>query len=503
MRQDGALSSVMWKEPNASTGVGYPKQMLALFWVINSSLLAFSAQLSPEQLEEPDSAKVDVRKLQALEGAYSSALQATPDLPGLNLQFGIRLWQLGETVESKRAFQRELEINPGGPRPRVMLAIIKVQQHQYAEAAGELQALIQTDPSLTQIWHPLGRALFELGRFEEAKQCLENAAAADPGVAQVQALLAKTYAHLSDTRAAERASALYREALKVQSARDSAGLNRWQEALQLISEYLTAFPLSSDGLYVKAGILFNGFRDLDSAIQTARDSIHQKPSNLEARNLLAALFLAKRDFQAFEYEVGTILQMDPLDGRANYYLGRLEYDRSLFAKARGHLERARLVQPNNALVVTALARTYEKLGLNRQAEEGYKKGIELGRSEPGDGTVYSYYAAFLLNQRRATEAVQYFDQAVASPATRSETWYLAGVAHLENGDLAQAKRCLQKAVEQRPNYAAAHSALGTVLQKQGDIKSALREFALGREGGDNAKPSETNDAVVQDLSLPQ
>jgi Tfp pilus assembly protein PilF len=242
---------------------------------------------------------------------------------------------------------------------------------------------------------------------------------------------------------------------------------------------------------------------LDLAIETVRNSIHQNPSNLEARNLLAALFLAKRDFQAFEQEVKAILQLDPLDGRANYYLGRFEYDRKRFGEAREHLERARLVQPNDPLIATTLAMTYEGLGLNRQAEAEYKREIDRGRNGPRDASLYSNYGAFLLNQGRVAEAVTYLDDAVASPNVRTEVWYMAGIAHLQNGDLARAKHCLEKALERRRDYAEAHSALGSVLQKEGDTTGALREFALGKEAEDHAKAGGPKDTVVEDISLPQ
>ncbi len=499
-----ASTRVISREREYSTDVKlkHPKRLLGLLWILSTPFPSFPAQLSNEYLEERDPPKLDTQRIRFLMDAYSAAMQTSPILPGLNLQFGVRLWELGEIAESKRAFERELNINAGNLRAQVMLAIIKVQQHEYTEAAGELRGLIEKDPGLTQVWHPLGRALFELGKFEEARQCLEKAAATDPGVAQVHALLAKTYARLSDTGNAERASALYYEALKLRRARDAAGLGQWPEALKLVSDYLAAFPLSSDGLYVKAGILFNGYRNLDSAIETVHRSIDQNPSNLEARNLLVALFLAKRDFRAFEQQVKTILQLDPLDGRANYYLGRFEYDRKRFGEAREHLERARLVQPNDPLIATTLAMTYEGLGLNRQAEAEYKREIDRGRNGPRDGFLYSNYGAFLLNQRRVAEAVPYLDGAVASPNVRAEVWYLAGIAHLQNGDLAQAKHCLEKAVEQRRDYAEAHSALGSVLQKEGDTTGALREFALGKEVEHHARTGGPKDPV-EDISLPQ
>jgi tetratricopeptide (TPR) repeat protein len=456
------------------------RQMMALLWMVSTLVVSLPAQVPNEQFEEPTAATTDVEKAQPIIAAYRLAYGATPTVQGLSMHFGVRLWQLGEIAESKRAFERELQINPGCLRAQAMLAIIKVQERGYPEAASELQALVDKDAGLTQIWHPLGRAWFELGRLEEAKRCLEKAAVVQPGVPQIQALLAKTYVRLSDTTNAERASALYLEALKLKRSRELAGLGKWAEARQLVSEYLVAFPQSSEGHYVKAAVLFNGFRNVELAIDTVHTSITQNPTNLEARNFLAALFLAKGDVTDFEQEVRTILQIDPLDGRANYYLGRFELEGRRLAQAREHLEQARLLQPNDPIIATILATTYEKLGLNQRAEIEYKNGLKLSRSRPGDGSAYTYYAAFLLNENRLTEALRYLDEAVVSPSVRPEAWYLAGMAHLQKDELLQAGQCLEKAIERRPDYAEAHSALAKVLQRKGDTAGALRELALSK-----------------------
>ena len=502
----GSSTHIVFWESCHPAVVRLPMRSLRLLWIVVAAFHCFSAQLSNDRLEEldaPDAPKVGTQKVQSIMDAYSVALQTIPNPPGLNLQFGVRLWELGAVTESHQAFQRELTINPGNVRAQVMLAVIKVQQHRYAEAAGELRALIEKDPSLTQVWHPLGRALFESGKFDEARQCLEKAAAVDPGVAQVQALLAKTYARLSDSGNAERASALCFQALKLKRARDAAGLGQWSAALHLVNEYLAAFPLSSDGLYTKAGILFNGYRSLDSAMMTVRDSIRQNASNLEARNLLAALLLAKRDFVAFEQEARAILQMDPLDGHANYYLGRFEYDRKRPGEAREYLERARLVQPNDTLIATTLAMTYEGLGLNPDAEEEYKRGIERSRNGARDSYLYSNYGAFLVNHDRVTEALPYLDAATASPTVRPEAWYIAGIAHLQSGEVAVAKRCLEKAIDQRPDYAEARSALEGIRQREGGTIDVLREPAMGKKAGDNARLNGTKNMPVENISLPQ
>lgn len=80
---------------------------------------------------------------------------------------------------------------------------------------------------------------------------------------------------------------------------------------------------------------------------------------------------------------------------------------------------------------------------------------------------------------------------------------MAGVAHLQNGDLARAKDYLEKAIERRQDYAEAHLTLGTVLQKEGDATGARREIAMGKEERVHATSGSPMDDTTDGVSLPQ
>jgi tetratricopeptide (TPR) repeat protein len=442
-----------------------PQRALALAFLFFAPFLALAFQDLGGSFDDSIVTKADPEKIRPILEAYQQALVKTPNALGMNLQFGLHLWQLGELEESRQAFERERRLDSGNLHAQAMLGIIKTQERQYLEAAVDLQSVVEKDPRLTQIWHPLGQAFFELGKYEDAKRCLENAAEAEPGVPQIQALLAKTYSRLSDGPAASRASELYAEALKLKTARDLAAIGKWREALNVISEYVSAFPHGSGGWYVKAAVLFNGFHQLDPAIDAARSSITHNGANVEARNLLAILLLAKGDSKGFESELENVLRFDPMDTRANYYLGRFEADQGRLAASREHLEKALLLRPNDAVIGVGLAVTYEKLGMNQQAESQYKKVIEGGRNLPPDGSPYTYYGAFLLNEGRNSEALQYLNRAVGLPSARPEAFYLAGIACLKNGNLQSARDYFKQAIQRRPEYPEARSALASLMQK--------------------------------------
>ena len=420
------------------------------------------AAVRPDYLPEPSSTKGDPEQVQRLLHSYKGAMAANPNGPGIHMQFGLSMWRLGDIVESKKAFDRELAQRPSNLRARAMVGIIEVQQRRYAEAAEILQKLIEQDPSLIQVWHPLGRALMELGRFDEAKRCLEYAATAKPGVPQIYALLAKVDRRLSDGSAAGQASNLYTAALNLEKSRELAGAGKWDEALLAISQYLETFPKSSDGLYAKAAILFNGFHKLEPAIESARASISSSPDNLEARRFLAVLVLAKGDATEFEHQLRDLLDSDPLDAQAHYFLGRYESDKGLLTDARSNLELAHTLRPDDPSIGVALATFYERAEMDVQADAQYRKLIDAASGRSREAAIYTHYAAFLLNRGRIPEALTQLKQALSLRAVPPEAWYLAGMAHLRQGDLAQAHECLATAIERRPGYAEAQAALNAM-----------------------------------------
>ena len=72
---------------------------------------------------------------------------------------------------------------------------------------------------------------------------------------------------------------------------------------------------------------------------------------------------------------------------------------------------------------------------------------------------------------------------IRDSAGSAEAWYQLGRGQLAQGRLAPAEAALRHAIEQAPHHAAAHSAMGVLLARRGDLAGAIDAFQAGIANG--------------------
>ncbi|HET6545343.1 MAG TPA: type IV pilus biogenesis/stability protein PilW [Rhodanobacteraceae bacterium] len=135
---------------------------------------------------------------------------------------------------------------------------------------------------------------------------------------------------------------------------------------------------------------------------------------------------------------------------------------------------------------TVIALLYEKIGELKQAEEHYRRAVEL---KPKSGNELNNYGAFLCKLGRYDEADGYFIQAVADPFYKTPAVALtnAGTCLVKAGKYAAAENDLRQAVERAPDYAEGLFQLASVLYRKGDYFHA-RAFEQRFESVAQARP---------------
>jgi type IV pilus assembly protein PilF len=113
--------------------------------------------------------------------------------------------------------------------------------------------------------------------------------------------------------------------------------------------------------------------------------------------------------------------------------------------------------PDLATAHSALGLVYERLGDEGGAEQHYRRAVEL---EPGDPDTINSLAVYLcLQKAQTTEALAYFDQALAIPlstkyANKAMLHTNAGVC-AKRVDLDRAENYFRQALSRDPRYSAA------------------------------------------------
>jgi chemotaxis protein methyltransferase CheR len=90
---------------------------------------------------------------------------------------------------------------------------------------------------------------------------------------------------------------------------------------------------------------------------------------------------------------------------------------------------------------------------------------------------FSALARTLANQGKLAEALTWCDRWIAAEKLNAAGHYLRAVVLLEQGDLEQARRSLQRAIYLLPDFVLAHFALGSLARRGGRNGEADKHFA--------------------------
>lgn len=412
---------------------------------------------------------------------YHRAIEAEPRRPLLHFQLGLQLLDSGKLDEARAALSEELRLNAGNQRCRVVLGMVKVQQKEYSGAIDDLTEALQADASLQQAYYPLGQAWYHSGDYQKARDYLEKAAQFEAPSAQIYALLTRTYTMLGETALATRAAEQHRAARSLALAQAAATLGSWAEAERLLSEFLRTFPHAANGLYLKAVVEFDGFRRLPEAEALLKEVIASNAADMKARRLLAVLEWASGDTEAFERDMKQVLEADPQDGQAHYYMGRYLLEHEALSPAREHLDMALRLRPRDYRVYTDLARLEEEQGHAAEAERHYRAATELSAGRSPDAMLASSYAAFLIKQRRCPAAAHVLEAVAAAPEPPAAVLHMAGLSQACLGNLDVAAKYLERAEAIEPADADVHLALAEVYERTGKKEEAARQRSLAKK----------------------
>ncbi|WP_394172602.1 type IV pilus biogenesis/stability protein PilW [Thalassotalea litorea] len=141
------------------------------------------------------------------------------------------------------------------------------------------------------------------------------------------------------------------------------------------------------------------------------------------------------------------------------------------AQAKFNLERARDFAPKSVEVYTAFAHYFEVVGENEQAEDAYRKALDI---EDNDADTLNNFGVFLCRQQRVNEAEQYFKAAIRVPSYLrvAQTYENIALCHLKINNFAKAEHALERSLAHNPNRASGLLQLAQFNYAKGDYDQA-------------------------------
>jgi Flp pilus assembly protein TadD len=357
-----------------------------------------------------------------------------------------------------------------------------LRARRYGEALGEADALLKTRPRDARLWTARGLALQGLGRDGESLASFERALSLSPNFIPALRGAAESAYRSRDQRAAGLLERLMHFEPENPTAHAMAGVIAFErgdcgsairhfevsgreirgnpQAYAIYGECLLAVDRAADALPVleSAAAANPDARVLQSlacaqlaagrdhaALATIRKAIASAPDSEQNYVDLASAFLARNIGQAAAVVVDTGLQRLPASARLYALRGVIE--------AEGGLD-------------DAAARDFEK---SNELDPANQYGA------PGLGVLYTdsdrpHEASAILRQRLARDP----DDAVLN--------YLLAQALVREGAapgstaFSEVKQALSRAIRVKPDYGAAHAALGKLYVRANDNTSAISEF---------------------------
>jgi tetratricopeptide (TPR) repeat protein len=391
-------------------------------------------------------AQTALRYLEWVDQAAPRVTFATQDrlsTQGLN-DLGDAYQQVGNLNAALGAWQRA--ISQAGLSSELLERL--VQAHlalgNYSAASDELEALVSLKPDDPELHYRLG-LLVAAQAPEAALQHLEKAEAGNPSLEAGIETLRRSI--LSARASDDPAYAL------VTAGRALASLEEWGLAAEAFRRATLARPS-----YAEAWAYLG-----EAQQHLSPPDVSQNPDPLKPGDGLEELQKA--------------VKLDPNSLAANLFLAlywsRLErYDLALEA-----IQTARTLDPKNPDLQAEYARNLAASGDLYGAYDAYQQAIALAPLDPAyrrQLVDFSLKYSFEVEQVALPVARQLVIEDPGEPANL----VLMAQVLIKQGDLANAERFLNRALQSDPNYAPAHLQLGLVYILQGKKAAALQELNL-------------------------
>jgi tetratricopeptide (TPR) repeat protein len=258
-------------------------------------------------------------------------------------------------------------------------------------------------------------------------------------------------------------------------------LGKFEDAAAALQNYAKLHPQSDDAAYLLAYISFRQDKPKDS-LQQFTDAAKLKPPSANDLKIVALDYVLLNDYGDAAHYLELSLQMDPDDLEARYHLGRVRYQQNKFDLAIAAFQEVIGREPDNEKAQDNLGLSLEAENKNAQAIATYQKAIDLDKSSPSHSEQpYLNLGALLAKSNRLAEALPLLLRACEIAPNLARAHYELGKAYFNSNSFDLARAQVQEAVKLNPGDSSYHYLLGRVYQRLGDKHLAKEQFRLTAE----------------------
>ncbi len=331
-----------------------------------------------------------------------------------------------------------------------------------------------------QIDYKLAKQSFEVGQFEAAVRSIKIAIERSPQEASYLLLQGRIYLET------------YRLDLAIES---------FEAALELHAQLADA--------HYYAGIVYQRWSNDQLAYDQYRSAYELEPSKVQYLLAAAESLVAMREFERARHLTEEKLAYFEHNAALRHLLGQIALLQDEPLEAARHLAQARLLNPDDQILLEELARAQFAAGLYgkcyhsvRQSQLGSKEKrtdlihiearclvfldrtiearklyLELTRLRPTDPHYWVELGMVTWELGDFRRVAESGDRVAALAPERFEGYMLKALAARHEGDLQEAVTLLGRATDLASDTAVPHLLLGKTLQEKGDHQAALAAYA--------------------------
>lgn len=373
-------------------------------------------------------------------------------------------------VRAEQGFQAVLKAKPGNLGALGNLGVVYSRTHQYAKAIQVYRQALRTAPNDEGLLLNMGLAYLKQEQYENARPLFAKIAAAGPGNAQVQQLLATCELYTGQAKQGvarlesqpRDAGVLYllglgyyrlgekdkAEALasEMMAASTSAQANflmgraayeggLFDEAAGYLVKALNADP-NIPGGHRELGKAYISLRRGDDAYASLKMAIAADPADAEALYFLGGTLVRDGNFEAAVEPLEKARTMNPDFWGNYYYLGRVRLAQQKPQEAAKLLGEASRLNPEEAAVYYQLSRALKLSGRNVESQQALAavKGLRAGKLEQAAAKFECPVSSVASSAPKLMSALQPF--AVAVRAAGYDSVVRIQLTVTEKGDVA-------------------------------------------------------------------
>jgi tetratricopeptide (TPR) repeat protein len=424
---------------------------------------------------------------------------------GINALLGIG--RAPDLAAASGFFRKAVLIDPEFSFARFFLARQVAASGAKEQAAELLKTTLEKSPELLPAYRWLGELYTELQLYELARQAFEALLLKAPddldGRTKLAALLlsqqdlaAALSEFLEVSRRDPKNIAVYQKIADIYFQQDQSHLAA--EALRAVLRLSPSDPEARDAL----GAYLRETGNAKEAESLYRDAVKRDPNDLAGWKTLGDVRKEGGDLDGAEAAYNETLQRNPLNAEARASLGGLFVETGRYQEAKTLLEAAASLGARRAEVLG-------HLGLARLYNDAVGAATALRDAHllaPSDAVILYNLGLALFANKDCAEARTSFAQAALLKSDFAAAHYQLGLTSLSCADergvqetFDFAKMAFERAIRLDPSIAEAHYNLAVLLEKNGNLNTAVREYEEYLLATPSAKDAETVRNKINEL----